>query len=188
MAPKIIALSGKIGSGKTTVSDIIADLGPTYQIAFADILREISALLTGDKGFINASQDFKNQPCALDPCFSNGELLVKVGTALREYIFPEIFIRVVELLVARIDPCYKYVVISDTRFKNEVAAIKRLGGVVVRLNGDPAGVRAASKRDPKHQSECELDDYDGFDVVIDNSGARDLEALRLEIVSVLLTV
>jgi hypothetical protein len=40
---------------------------------------------------------------------------------------------------------------------------------LIRMEGDPKGVRARSKRDPNHISETELDNYTGWHAVIDNS-------------------
>lgn len=52
-------------------------------------------------------------------------------------------------------------VIADCRFKNEANAIKEKGGVVIRLDRNVF--------DDSHKSENDLDDYDGFDLVIDNN-------------------
>lgn len=53
-------------------------------------------------------------------------------------------------------------IIPDVRFEGEVAAIQKAGGRVIRLT------RFATDADT-HQSELELDDYTGFDYVLDNS-------------------
>lgn len=54
------------------------------------------------------------------------------------------------------------IVFTDVRFENEAEAIKKLGGVLVRV------VRATGL-DDKHESETALDKYD-FDNIILNSG------------------
>lgn len=59
-------------------------------------------------------------------------------------------------------------IISDTRFINEVAAIKERGGVVVRVNR-PADVDE-NPAESKHASETALDDYTDWDYVIENDG------------------
>jgi len=58
-------------------------------------------------------------------------------------------------------------IISDVRFPNEVEAIKKAGGFVIRIERD------VEKFD--HFSETALDDYDDFKFVMENSG--DIEAL-----------
>ena len=46
--PKIIGISGKIGSGKTTLSKYIRDLYPIYQVkSFAENVRKTTSILTG---------------------------------------------------------------------------------------------------------------------------------------------
>ena len=52
---KIIALSGKIGSGKTTIANMILDKYPTYKkISFAHSLKQTCAY------FINKNEDYSN--------------------------------------------------------------------------------------------------------------------------------
>jgi hypothetical protein len=55
-------------------------------------------------------------------------------------------------------------IIDDVRFKNEADIIKEKGGILIRLEGDPKGIRAKDLRDPNHISEIALDDYDKFDI------------------------
>ena len=52
-------------------------------------------------------------------------------------------------------------IIGDCRFKNEVDAVHNAGGKVIRLLRRP--------NEDGHSSENDLEDYDGFDYVIDNS-------------------
>ena len=54
-------------------------------------------------------------------------------------------------------------VISDVRFLNEAESIRKRGGILIRLEGDPTGIRAKDTRDPNHESEIQLDDYEHFD-------------------------
>ena len=52
-------------------------------------------------------------------------------------------------------------IVSDCRFPNEVEAVQKAGGKVIRLTRNPF--------DDEHVSEKALDDYEGFDCVIDNA-------------------
>ncbi len=63
------------------------------------------------------------------------------------------------------DPGQDYLV-PDTRFKNEAAMLKDLGGLVWRI--DRPGF-VAKDRDPNHKSEIDLDDWK-FDETIINDG------------------
>ncbi|HNU60233.1 MAG TPA: hypothetical protein PKI08_09815, partial [Aquaticitalea sp.] len=46
--------------------------------------------------------------------------------------------------------------------------IKEKGGIIIRLNGDPLNSKSGDNRNMVHQSEIDLDDYDGFDYIYDN--------------------
>lgn len=66
-------------------------------------------------------------------------------------------------------------IVPDTRFPNEAAWLRdNMGGVVVRLNGDPGRVAENSQRDLQHVSETALDNYAGFNLVLDTN-ALDVE-------------
>lgn len=55
-------------------------------------------------------------------------------------------------------------IITDTRFNNEVEAIKKIEGKVIRV------VREGITPPNNHPSEMELADYKGFDYILDNNG------------------
>ena len=55
-------------------------------------------------------------------------------------------------------------IITDVRFLNEAQAIKDRGGILIRINRPQL-----IERDFEHLSETALDDYDGFDYVIENN-------------------
>jgi len=59
-------------------------------------------------------------------------------------------------------------VIPDCRFPNEVAFIKSMGGVAIKVSRfDKDGLPyVAADRDPNHPSETALDGYDGWDYTI----------------------
>jgi hypothetical protein len=59
-------------------------------------------------------------------------------------------------------------IITDVRFKNEAEIIKKRGGIIIRLNGDPNNSRVGDDRNMSHQSEIDLDGYDRFDYIYDN--------------------
>ena len=67
-----------------------------------------------------------------------------------------------------LDNCFKRIeedspdiaVIADCRFMNEILAVQKHGGKVVRLTRSP--------HNSTHSSEIDADNYDGFDAVIDN--------------------
>lgn len=155
----IIGLSGKIGSGKTTHALELGKLG--YNLArFSAPLKEIVAIVLGTTHTKLSDQQFKNEYFPKFDC-TVGELLQWVGTDVFRAINPDVW---VDAALSRLLPGQRYV-FDDVRFKNEADAIRKMGGIIVRLEGDPSGCRAASNRDLTHISETELDDY-SFDHVI----------------------
>lgn len=63
----------------------------------------------------------------------------------------------------------KGLVIPDVRYYNEAQRVKREGGLLVRVFR-PNFDNGLTQEARLHSSECELDDYDGFDVYIENDG------------------
>lgn len=162
MSYEIIAISGKIGSGKDTVFDIIKRINPTYQnVKYAEKLKVIASILTGVPRHMFESQDFKAQPMTKEwGGMTYRTFLQRLGTdAMRNGLHDSVW---VNALFADLTHTSKWV-ITDCRFPDEAAAVKARGGVVIRVN-------RGSKRDNEHISETALDNYDGFDYVIDNNG------------------
>lgn len=76
-------------------------------------------------------------------------------------------------------------IICDVRFKNEVEFIKSLGGKVIRINAINRNLDAIKREAgddinlfnsiKNHVSETELDDYTGFDLVVNNDYGQEQE-------------
>lgn len=163
----IIGISGKIGSGKDTVAGIIIDNKPKYtRKAFGDKLKKAVALLTGAPENLMYTQEGKEVYLS-GWDMTVGQFQQKLGTeAMRDVIHKDGW--VLALMSDYIED-YNWI-ISDVRFKNEAEAIREKGGLLIRVNGDPAKVRANSTRDMTHQSEVDLDDWEDWDAVIENNG------------------
>ena len=95
--------------------------------------------------------------------------LQELGTSARDLIHTDIWVRPVlkqaEMMIKAGHP----VAITDVRFPNEAIAIKRAGGTLVKINRPDVAVL-------EHPSEHALDDWDQWDLVIDNDGT--LEEFR----------
>jgi hypothetical protein len=65
------------------------------------------------------------------------------------------------------------ITISDVRFKNEADYIRKKGGILIRLIGDPQKLSELDDRDPNHISETDLDDYEFFDIIWENNPPRE---------------
>lgn len=87
------------------------------------------------------------------------ELMQYFGTNVCRKIYPDIWTgRTIKDIT---NEQSEIAVISDARFENEIKAVQDAGGKVIRLT------RNVLSGD-EHQSETELDTFDGYDAVIDN--------------------
>ena len=188
----IIGLGYNVRSGKDTAANaLVRDLG-YYRIAFADKLKELAyesnPIVTTNVQVVNISTGaghlkhvvggMGGWEQAKDSYPLAREFLQNLGLAARQ-VFGEDFW--VDQALSGIDPAKNYV-ISDVRFVNEVDAIKAAGGIVIHVD-------RKLQRTAGHVSETELDDYDGWDAVLDNSNgtAMDLERRAVELVPELTT-
>ena len=96
-------------------------------------------------------------------------MMQKFGTEAGRAVHKNIWVNATLALLKYYSPA----VITDVRFPNEIEAIERLGGIVVRLEGrEHPGI-------PQHASETALDNYN-FDIRI-NNGDISLKGLQHEI-------
>lgn len=162
---RLIGISGKIGAGKTTLANHLCNRYPftLKRVSFAENLRRMVAILIHiDVEKTRSTHDKAVKPPGWD-C-TVGDLLQRFGTEVGRQIHADAWVL---SLFAGFDES-SFWVSDDVRFKNEAKGIKERGGLLIRLNGDPGKVyeEAGKVRNLNHVSETELDDYDGFDVIL----------------------
>ncbi len=89
------------------------------------------------------------------------------GTEYRRAEDPDYWTKAWERKLTTIDLQATHILVDDVRFINELNVIKKLGGVFVRV------VRPGFDGANNHSSENSLDDYQNWDLVIDNCGTLD---------------
>lgn len=105
------------------------------------------------------------------------DLMLLVGTECgRDIIHPDVW---VNAALGSYDKLKDDWIISDLRFKNEAEGVKKRDGYLIRINR-PVITRTHSTKGSKHDitreavsshpSECDLDDYNGFNEIITNDG------------------
>lgn len=184
----IIGINGTIGAGKDFFAETLAEFSskPVERHAFADKLRLITEELTGhqmtmthepNKPFYNPvynyTQDDKN--VYLDMWGKTvGQILQQLGTeALRDNFDTDVWVKSLFASVGKQALAKDHIlVIPDVRFPNEADYILSQGGLLIKITGDPMGVRAKSNRDLNHPSETALNDYDKFTDIIENDIAN----------------
>ena len=164
-----VAISGKIGSGKSTTSALLKKYlsentnWNVVEANFADSLKEVCAMEAGVPIEIFKTQSGKNT--YLDKVgMRGGEFLQHVGK--RERLKdPDCWVK---LLFDKY-PGNTCLIIGDLRMQNEAFHAKLHNAILIRLNGDPNGDNARTTRNREDISEVDLDTYPDFDCVIDTN-------------------
>lgn len=168
----IIGLGYKARAGKDTIASHLVGKYDFVQESFAYPLKEqIGRQIMG----FNDKQLYGEWKEVLDPEWGRTprQLLQLIGTdALRKVVHDDFWVIPMKRKLKEHTHNKRNVVISDVRFLNEINAIKALGGQIVRVDRDnPDQITGFAK----HQSETELDNYEGWDQIITNNST--IEAL-----------
>ncbi len=171
----IIGISGKAGAGKDTFASALANQIFVWADHYAkdlDICRfsqkiyDVAAILTGTPVHIQETQEGKAMMNYLG--MTNGQLQQLIGTEIGRAIHPDIWIKA---LAVDYTP-KKLWIIPSVRFENEFQWIRNISpnNLLIRIEGDPTGMRKHPTRDWSHTSETALDHIVDWDVVIKNDG------------------
>ncbi len=134
----IIALTGYAGSGKSTVAQYLVEKHGYTRIKFAGPLKSMMrALGLGER---EIEGDLKEAPCRLLGGKSPRQAMQLLGTEWgRDLIHPELWVNVAMANAAAVLDQGGRVVFDDTRFPNEVAAVRDMGGKVFRVTRPGVG-------------------------------------------------
>jgi len=175
----IIALSGKLGSGKTYISEQIIKKTNFTKFAFGDILKEHASKLANTDISNFYTQEGKNKIIDNFHNVTHGELLQLMGdpdniknTFLIDYmkdynIHKLMWNDMNEVILKGIQN--DNIIIDDLRFKHEANTLKSYKATIIRITFDETKnkTRLNSNRNLNHISETDLDDYN-FDYYIKN--------------------
>lgn len=186
----IIGVSGKIGSGKNEVADMLSfllfrNINGTYHKfreaqdirntflhfenyveanrtlpnihSFAENLKKCIAICTNKNLSELENRNVKSSKISWLG-ISYRELLQRLGECVRTSIDENFW---VNSLITKYE-IHENWIISDVRYLNEAETIKQLGGYLIRVNRN---VTESSS----HKSEIDLDNFNNFDIVIDNN-------------------
>ena len=184
----IIGISGKAGSGKDTAAKMLEVLYANPDISyedfankryknfadiqivhFADTLKETAQVLFRIGEWETNTQEGKKTTINWIGKTVR-ELLQGIGQGLRDAIDPDLWVKI---LFANTEGWSNYI-IADVRYPNEIYAIKKRNGVLIRIDRKGAGAG-------NHSSETALDDYKEWDVHIENNGSIEnlFEAMKI---------
>ena len=130
----------------------------------------------GTDSYKNSPTEYKWEKMPGESRFKSGygtmsarEFLQYFGTEIMRKINPNIWI---DNCLDRIKEDNSPIsIISDCRFINEIEAVKKAGGKVIKLTRDVPDTKHKSSLDKEiatHASENDFDNYKDFDVVLDN--------------------
>jgi hypothetical protein len=173
---KIVKGKGKIDVTRLDIEYVVWAMDNVWPFvkhyAFATALKEmLIGLFDIPKELVYGTDEQKNQPTQYKwenmPIKVKGksgfitgrEFMQYFGTDICREIYPDIW---TDRLIKDINAEQSNLaVISDARFENEIEAVQKSGGKVIRLTRTVEGA-------DNHKSELALDNYAGFDAMIDN--------------------
>ena len=192
----IISITGKIGSGKDTIADIIMQYTPYHDWEikkFAGKLKVIAEILSGVPKINFEDQEFKKQDMGPEWGMTYRDLLQKLGTeAMRNGLHTNVWVNALmsdytpthyavgalETELSEESAIYPNWLITDCRFPNELEAVKTHKGITIKVIRDSGNTIGTT-----HASETALDDYTKWDYVVDNNGS--FEDLKTQVFSIL---
>ena len=169
----VIALSGKKGSGKDTVADMLQFYFKLYhgeettKHAFADPVRKIAGIVASVDDVYFEDRDLKEQPIFFDDSNRTPrDYLRLVGQALKSAIDEDIWVRLLgrSAFVYMTSSC----IVTDVRFRNELDFVKENGAFVIKIERD-------DNMSDNDVSETEMDSFkdEEFDLIIKNNGDKE---------------
>jgi len=186
----IIAISGLIGSGKDTAADYLVNLHEFRRESFAGNLKDSMCAIFGWnremlEGRSKSSREWREQ---VDlwwserlgiPHLTPRWILQHVGTdIIRGQFHDDMWLASLENKLRKTDDD---IVISDVRFKNEVAMLRKLGAICIEVTrgGRPDWYNTALDGNVSMLEKLKVhrSEYDwvgtNFDHVLDNNGSLD---------------
>jgi hypothetical protein len=178
----LIIISSKAQCGKNTLGKMLQEaLTEDYtMLAYAD---ELKRRLSKDFG-LSRDQLYGNLKEAPDERYVKPDGAFWTTRELMQFIGTDVF-RVIDSDFW-VKQLFKYinknmlnnVIITDGRFPNEINAVKKRGGIHIRIER----AHDLEVHGMDHASEVSLDNYDNADFVVDNSGTlEELKQKTLEI-------
>jgi energy-coupling factor transporter ATP-binding protein EcfA2 len=162
----IVVLTGKIGSGKSTISRILKEKYNFEEMAFSDPLKEFGLSVGFTKNQLYGSQKEKEEVNDFWG-MSGRKFMQTFGTDImrnQKYI-EKFWIRALEKRLSN-----KNIVITDGRFSDEIEMIRKHGGMVVKIERDNNRYK-----NNLHSSETELDNIIPDYIICNNGTLEELE-------------
>lgn len=172
----LVGLSGKKQSGKSTLARYLEEKHAFFEYGWADPLKQIIGMdlmgLTADQVY-GSNKDKET----VDPFWNKSprHLLQIIGTeCFRKQVDPDFWVKVGVRQFNNFRD--RNIVVPDCRFPNEIEAIQKEGGIVIRVVREDWTVK------DEHESETALDSYDFEHIVTAKTGEIDSLQLQVELI------
>lgn len=169
MSKMIVGVAGPAGSGKDTVGLWFQQQYGFTRYAMAGSLKAAMAVM----GFPEPNDRKLKEQRIPGFAFTWREAAQRLGTEWGRALDPDIWVKISE---RQIDLWYDSIVITDIRFENEAAMVRKLGGSILHLKGRKVDLGISAR----HQSENPVMFYPNSDYLIDNSDSLDDLYVQLE--------
>lgn len=169
---KLIGIAGVAGSGKDTVADFLKEHNNFKSVAFADPIRAGMRAMAGlkDKHFQHPTKEFILPEFGKSP----RQMMQTLGTEwARNSVHQDFWLIIAGKEVDKIHKQAYNAAITDVRFENEAAWVRKNGGIIWHIRRGGAGTEHV------HASEAGIAFVEG-DEEIDNNGT--LEDLYRQVV------
>jgi ABC-type dipeptide/oligopeptide/nickel transport system ATPase component len=138
---KVIGISGKKGSGKTSLAEAISSVAKEYgmdtkQIAFADPVKDGVKAIFGWSDTILEDRILKEQ---VDPFFgiSPRQAMQRLGTGFgRDLVDENLWVAIAKVKCNFALENYTIPILTDVRYENEANLVRELGGFVIHIKTD----------------------------------------------------
>lgn len=165
----IIGVGFKARSGKDTIALHLVNKYSFAQESFAFPLKEyIGRQICGfnDKQLYGGWKEVVDPEWGMTP----RQMLQLIGTdALRDVVHPDFWVIPMRKKIEEHIRNNRSIVISDVRMFNEAELIKKMGGILIKVDRtNPDKISSA-----KHKSELELENFPNWDYIVNNNGTVD---------------
>lgn len=170
----LIGFLGKKRSGKDTCADYLVEYHNFEKTAFAKPLKDCLKVLfhfTDEQLYGDKKEDIDERWNT-----SPRKAMQFIGTDVIRNQFDNLIPNIgLNFWTKHFEIFYndnknKNIVVSDVRFQNEVNTIKKLGGIIIKIQRDSNNINSKCKNDT-HESEIEMNNIENYDILIQNNSS-----------------